>query len=71
MLSPGDSLSERELVNKDIVFVLDTSGFDEGSSPSQAGAVLEAEASPWHDQPYSVTVRVAALATLYLAPLAN
>ena len=28
--------------------------------PSQAGAVLEAEASPWHDQPYSVTVRVAA-----------
>ena len=28
--------------------------------PSQAGAVLEAEASPWHDQPCSVTVRVAA-----------
>ena len=50
--------------------VLDTSGFDEASTPSQAGAVLEAEASPWHDQPYSVTVRVAALATLYLAPVA-
>ena len=48
--------------------MLDTSGFDEASTPSQAGAVLEAEASPWHDQPYSVTVRVAALATLYLAP---
>ena len=48
--------------------VLDTSGFDEASTPSQAGSVLEAEASPWHDQPYSVTVRVAALATLYLAP---
>jgi 1,4-alpha-glucan branching enzyme len=48
--------------------VLDTSGFDEASTPSQAGQVLEAEASPWHDQPYSVTVRVAALATLYLAP---
>ena len=41
------------------------------AAPSQAGAVLEAEASPWHDQPYSVTVRVAALATLYLAPAAG
>ena len=51
--------------------VLDTSGFDEASSPSQAGAVLEAEASPWHDQPWSVTVRVAELATLYLAPRAD
>jgi len=51
--------------------VLDTSGFDEGSSPSQAGAVLETEASPWHEQPYSVTVRVARLATLYLAPAAD
>ena len=51
--------------------VLDTSGFDEASSPSQAGAVLEAEASPWHDQPCSVTVRVAKLSTLYLAPVAG
>ena len=23
---------------------------------------------PWHDQPFSVTVRVARLATVYLAP---
>ena len=35
------------------------------------GAVLEAEASPWHDQPWSVTVRVAKLSTLYLAPVAG
>jgi 1,4-alpha-glucan branching enzyme len=51
--------------------VLDTSGFDEASTPSQAGTVLEAEASPWHDQPYSVTVRVARLSTLYLTPVAG
>ena len=51
--------------------VLDTSGFDEASSPSQAGAVLEAEASPWHDQQWSVTVRVAKLSTIYLAPAAG
>ena len=51
--------------------VLDTSGFDEAGTPSQAGAVLEAEASPWHDQPFSVTVRVARLSTLYLAPVAG
>ncbi|KRE61312.1 1,4-alpha-glucan branching protein GlgB [Nostocoides sp. Soil756] len=49
--------------------VLDTSGYDEASSPSQAGAVLEAEATPWNDQPYSVTVRVARLSTVYLAPV--
>ena len=51
--------------------VLDTSGFDELSSPSQAGTVLEAEATPWHDQQHSVTVRVARLSTLYLAPAAD
>jgi 1,4-alpha-glucan branching enzyme len=48
--------------------VLDTSGFDEASSPSTAGTVLEAEHTPWHDQPYSVTVRLARLAAIYLAP---
>ncbi|WP_299441339.1 1,4-alpha-glucan branching protein GlgB [uncultured Phycicoccus sp.] len=51
--------------------VLDTSGYDEASSPSQAGAVLEAEATPWNDQPWSVTVRVARLATLYLVPVTD
>ena len=49
--------------------VLDTSGFDEASTPSQAGAVLEAEHLPWNDQPFSVTVRVARLSAVYLAPL--
>jgi 1,4-alpha-glucan branching enzyme len=49
--------------------LLDTSGFDELSSPSQAGIVHEAESLPWHDQQWSVTVRVARLSTLYLAPL--
>ena len=48
--------------------VLDTSGFDEHSSPSQAGIVLEAEAMPWQDQQWSVPVRVAGLSTLYLVP---
>ncbi len=48
--------------------VLDTSGFDEASTPSQAGAVLEAEHLPWNDQPFSVTVRVARLSAVYLAP---
>ncbi|MGL4743345.1 MAG: alpha amylase C-terminal domain-containing protein, partial [Dermatophilaceae bacterium] len=47
---------------------LDTSGFDEHSSPSQAGRLLEAEHHPWNDQPFSVTVRVARLSALYLAP---
>jgi len=48
--------------------VLDTSGFDEHSSPSQAGIVLEAAAMPWQDQPWSVPVRLAGLSTLYLVP---
>jgi 1,4-alpha-glucan branching enzyme len=49
--------------------VLDSSGYDEIGSPSQAGVVLEAEASPWNDQPWSVTVRVARLSTVFLAPV--
>ena len=48
--------------------LLDTSGFDEHSSPSTAGTIVEAEHVPWHDQPFSVTVRVARLSTIYLAP---
>jgi len=48
--------------------LLDTSGFDEHSSPSTAGTIVEAEHVPWHDQPFSVTVRVARLTTIYLAP---
>ncbi len=42
MLSPRDSVSERELVNKDIVFVLDTSGSmaDEGKIEKAKNALL-------------------------------
>ncbi|MGI8788629.1 MAG: VIT and vWA domain-containing protein [Pyrinomonadaceae bacterium] len=42
MLSPKDDLSERELVNKDIVFVLDTSGSmaDEGKMGKARSALL-------------------------------
>lgn len=50
--------------------VLDTNGFDEHGSPSQAGVVLEAENTPWNDQPYSVTVGVSRLSAVYLAPAA-
>ncbi len=49
--------------------VLDTVGYDEHSSPSQAGIVLEAEPTPWNDQPYSVTVGVSRLSAVYLAPV--
>lgn len=42
MLSPKDNVSERELVNKDIVFVLDTSGSmaDEGKLEKARSALL-------------------------------
>lgn len=42
MLSPRDDVSERELVNKDIVFVLDTSGSmaDEGKMEKAKNALL-------------------------------
>src|SRR5438046_9650209 len=42
MLSPKDEVAERELVNKDIVFVLDTSGSmaDEGKMDKARKALL-------------------------------
>ena len=42
MLSPSDELSERELVNKDVVFVLDTSGSmaEEGKMEKARAALL-------------------------------
>jgi 1,4-alpha-glucan branching enzyme len=49
--------------------VLDTSGYDELGTPSQAGVVLTAQEQPAHNQPYSVEVRVAPLSTVYLAPV--
>lgn len=48
--------------------VLDTSGFDAAGTPSQADVVVEAVDEGWNGQPHHVTVRVAALSTLYLAP---
>src|SRR5690606_12802682 len=47
---------------------LDTSGFDEFGTASQADRVIEAEEVPWHGQPYSVDVRLAALSGLFLVP---
>ena len=49
--------------------VLDTSGYDEFGTASQAGVVLEAQAVPANGQPYSVEVVVAKLSTVYLAPV--
>jgi 1,4-alpha-glucan branching enzyme len=48
--------------------ILDTSGYDEFGTPSQADNVVWAEDIPWNNQPWSVTVRVAALSGLFLAP---
>ncbi len=47
---------------------LDTSGFDEFGTPSQADLVLTAQDQPADGQPYSVEVRVAALSAVFLAP---
>jgi len=47
---------------------LDTSGYDEFSSPSQADRVLEAEEEPWQGQPFNVTIRLAAFSALFLVP---
>jgi 1,4-alpha-glucan branching enzyme len=49
--------------------VLDTSGFDEFGTASQAGVELEAQAVPADGQPYSVEVTVAKLSAVYLAPV--
>jgi 1,4-alpha-glucan branching enzyme len=48
---------------------LDTSGFDEFGTPSQAGRVLEAQPVPADGQPYSVEVTVAKLSAVYLTPV--
>jgi len=49
--------------------ILDTSGYDEFGTPSQADVVLDAQPQPWDNQPYSVEVRVASLAAVWLAPV--
>ncbi len=48
--------------------ILDTSGYDEFGTPSQADVVLTAEEQPAGGQPWSVQVRLAAFDALYLAP---
>ncbi len=48
--------------------ILDTSGYDDVGSPSQAGVVVTAEDRQWDGQPFSAVVNVPRLATLYLAP---
>jgi 1,4-alpha-glucan branching enzyme len=49
--------------------ILDTSGYDEFGTPSQADVVLESQDQPWDNQPCSVEVRVAALGAVWLAPV--
>jgi 1,4-alpha-glucan branching enzyme len=51
--------------------ILDTSGYDEYGSLSQAGVIVTAEEQPWDNQPYSATVFVQKLSAIYLAPVAN
>ncbi|MBP6995160.1 MAG: 1,4-alpha-glucan branching protein GlgB [Phycicoccus sp.] len=48
--------------------ILDTSGFDAAGTPSQADNVMIAEGGGWNNQPWFVTVRVAELSAVYLAP---
>jgi 1,4-alpha-glucan branching enzyme len=49
--------------------ILDTSGYDEFGTPSQAEVVLTAQEHGADGQPWSVEVRVAALSAVYLAPV--
>ncbi len=51
--------------------ILDTSGYDEFGSPSQAGMRFTAQEEPWDNQPYSIVLTLPKLTTLYLAPLAT
>ncbi|MFN8097860.1 MAG: 1,4-alpha-glucan branching protein GlgB [Dermatophilaceae bacterium] len=48
--------------------ILDTSGYDEYGSVSQAGVVVTADQQPWDNQPYSATIFVQKLSAVYLAP---
>lgn len=48
--------------------VMDTSGFDEAGSPSQAGVVVETEQVAWQGQPHSARIRTARLSGIYLVP---
>ncbi|HET7399197.1 MAG TPA: 1,4-alpha-glucan branching protein GlgB [Intrasporangium sp.] len=48
--------------------VLDTAGYHP-EAPSSAGVVLEAADIPWNGQPWSVSVTVARLSTVWLVPV--
>ena len=49
--------------------ILDTSGYDEFGTPSQAEVVVTAQDQGANGQPYSVELRVAPLTAVYLAPV--
>src|SRR5699024_5526406 len=49
--------------------ILDTSGYDEFGTASQAEVVVTAQEHGANGQPFSVEVRVAALSAVYLAPM--
>ena len=49
--------------------ILDTSGYDQHSTPSQADLELDAVEEGWNNQPFHVTVRLAGLTAVYLAPV--
>ena len=49
--------------------VLDTSGYDQHGTPSQADLVLDAVEEGWNNQPFHVVVRLAGLSAIYLAPV--
>ncbi|WP_404381508.1 1,4-alpha-glucan branching protein GlgB [Knoellia locipacati] len=51
--------------------VLDTSGYDQHGTPSQADLVLDAVEEPWNNQPFHVVVRLAGLTAVYLAPVVD
>ena len=51
--------------------ILDTSGFSGDGRASQADVVVDAVDEGWNHQPHHVTVRVAALSTVYLAPVSE
>ncbi|KGN39280.1 1,4-alpha-glucan branching protein GlgB [Knoellia subterranea] len=51
--------------------ILDTSGYDQHGTPSQADNILDAAHEGWNNQPFHVTVRLAGLTALYLAPVVD
>ena len=63
--------ADRRAARRDWKVILDTSGFEGDGRASQADVVVTAVDEHWNNQPHHVTVRVAALSTLYLAPVTD